>query len=38
MPELKLVAEETPGAGDVLATWLPRAVTLVGVRAVTASR
>jgi putative oxidoreductase len=30
MPELKLVAEETRGAGDVLATWLPRvAVALV---------
>ena len=30
MPELKLVAEETRGAADVLATWLPRvAVALV---------
>ncbi len=24
MPELRLVAEETRGAGDVLAAWLPR--------------
>ena len=30
MPELKLAVEETRGAGDVLATWLPRiAVALV---------
>jgi putative oxidoreductase len=30
MPELKLVAQETRGAADVLATWLPRvAVALV---------
>ncbi|HET6959381.1 MAG TPA: DoxX family protein [Vicinamibacterales bacterium] len=30
MPELRLVAEETRGAGDVLAAWLPRvAVALI---------
>jgi putative oxidoreductase len=30
MPELKLALEETRGAGDVLATWLPRiAVALI---------
>jgi hypothetical protein len=31
MSELKLVAEETRGAGDVLATWLPRVAVALGV-------